>query len=215
MERLLNFWTLKTYITKTLHPVKAREPPKVKKLKIGVAKKFDLIEPNWVYSFSSFIRLYQTRIVSPMLVSMIFNLLDRVFIKSCSNSDSDLKIWNFSDFSDPIVEFTNFVSRVWTQIVERVVVRFDWNFNTIIWHLYVFFFATWKNFPITGDFPRVEKRENEAVFLTLQKTVNLYEIFYVMKVMGKILWGVFLIGRIVNFNFHTFLEFFDFRFERG
>jgi hypothetical protein len=78
----------------------------------------------------------------------------------------------------------------------------------------VFIFATWKNFPITGDFPRAEKRENEAVFLTLQKTVNLYEIFYVMKVMGKILWGVFLIGRIVNFNFHPFLEFSDFQFER-
>jgi hypothetical protein len=71
-----------------------------------------------------------------------------------------------------------------------------------------------KKFPITWDFPRAEKRENEAVFLTLQKTVNLYEIFYVMKVMGKILWGVFLIGRIVNFNFHLFLEFSDFRFER-
>jgi hypothetical protein len=28
----------------------------------------------------------------------------------------------------------------------------------------VFIFATWKNFPITGDFPRAEKRENEAVF---------------------------------------------------
>jgi hypothetical protein len=59
------------------HPVQAREPPKVKKLKIGVARKLDLIEPNWVCSFSSLIRLYQTRIVSLMLVSMIFNLLDR------------------------------------------------------------------------------------------------------------------------------------------
>jgi hypothetical protein len=28
------------------HPVLAREPPKVKKLKIRVARKFDLIEPN-------------------------------------------------------------------------------------------------------------------------------------------------------------------------
>jgi hypothetical protein len=28
------------------HPVQAREPPKVKKLKIRVARKFDLIEPN-------------------------------------------------------------------------------------------------------------------------------------------------------------------------
>jgi hypothetical protein len=28
------------------HPVQTREPPKVKKLKIGVAGKLDLIEPN-------------------------------------------------------------------------------------------------------------------------------------------------------------------------
>jgi hypothetical protein len=28
------------------HPVQAREAPKVKKLKIGVARKLDLIEPN-------------------------------------------------------------------------------------------------------------------------------------------------------------------------
>ncbi len=28
------------------HPVLAREPPKVKKLKIWVARKFDLTEPN-------------------------------------------------------------------------------------------------------------------------------------------------------------------------
>jgi hypothetical protein len=28
------------------HPVQAREPPKVKKLKIRVARKLDLIEPN-------------------------------------------------------------------------------------------------------------------------------------------------------------------------
>jgi hypothetical protein len=28
------------------HPVQTKEPPKVKKLKIGVARKLDLIEPN-------------------------------------------------------------------------------------------------------------------------------------------------------------------------
>ncbi len=67
------------YLTNILHPVQAKEPPKVKKLKIGVARKLDLIEPNWVYSFLTFIRRYQTRIVSSMLVSMIFNLLDRVY----------------------------------------------------------------------------------------------------------------------------------------
>ncbi len=145
----------------------------------------------WICAFSKHIVAYVTQ-----------NSLS-IFLCTCS-----LIVLNF------IVEFTNFVSRVWAQIVERVVVQFHWNFNTIIWNLYVFIFATWKNFPITGDFPRAEKRENEAVFLTLQKTVNLYDFFYVMKVMGKILWGVFLIGRIVNFNFHPFLEFSDFRFER-
>jgi hypothetical protein len=31
---------------KVPHPVLVRKPPKVKKLKIGVAKKSDLIEPN-------------------------------------------------------------------------------------------------------------------------------------------------------------------------
>jgi hypothetical protein len=40
------------------HPVQARELPKAKKFKIRVARKLDLIGPNQVYSFSSFIRLY-------------------------------------------------------------------------------------------------------------------------------------------------------------
>ncbi len=60
---------------KISHPVQHREPLEVKKFKIGVARKPDLIEP--IYSSSSLIRLYQTHIVSPMLVSVIFNLLDR------------------------------------------------------------------------------------------------------------------------------------------
>ncbi len=42
--------------------------------------------------------------------------------------------------------------------------------------------------------------------------VNLYEFFYVMKVIGKILRGVFLIGIIVSFHFHPILEFSDSRF---
>jgi hypothetical protein len=46
LERLLNLKIFGTYFTKILHPVQAREPPKVKKLKIGVARKLDLIEPN-------------------------------------------------------------------------------------------------------------------------------------------------------------------------
>jgi hypothetical protein len=55
------------HLTKIPHSVQAREPPKFKKLKIRVARKLDLIAPNWVYSFSSFIRPYQTHIVRPIL----------------------------------------------------------------------------------------------------------------------------------------------------
>jgi hypothetical protein len=42
---------------------------------------------------------------------------------------------------------------------------------------------------------------------------NLYEIFYVMKVIGKIPVGVFLIGRINMFHFRPFLEFSDWWFR--
>ncbi len=35
------------------HPIQAREPPKVKKLKIGVARKLDLIGPNCIQFFIS------------------------------------------------------------------------------------------------------------------------------------------------------------------
>jgi hypothetical protein len=44
LERLLNFRFFETYFIP--HPVQAREPSKFKKLKIGVARKPDLIEPN-------------------------------------------------------------------------------------------------------------------------------------------------------------------------
>jgi hypothetical protein len=46
LERLLNFWFFESNLTKIPHPVLAREPSKVKKLKIGVARKLDLIGPN-------------------------------------------------------------------------------------------------------------------------------------------------------------------------
>jgi hypothetical protein len=46
LERLLNLRFFETYFTKIPHPVQTKEPPKVKKLKIGVARKLDLIEPN-------------------------------------------------------------------------------------------------------------------------------------------------------------------------
>jgi hypothetical protein len=62
----------------------------------------------------------------------------------------------------------------------------------------VFDFAHLENFPATGGFPGAENRENEAGFREFFEMVNLDEIFYVMKVVGKILRGVFLIGRIVK-----------------
>jgi hypothetical protein len=77
----------------------------------------------------------------------------------------------------------------------------------VIWHLHVFDFSYLENFPATGGFTGAKNRKNEAVFREFFEMVNLYEIFYVMKVVGKILWGVFLIGRIVYFNFHPFLNF--------
>jgi hypothetical protein len=46
LERLLNLRSFEIYFTKILHTVQAREPPKLKKLKIGVARKLDLIGPN-------------------------------------------------------------------------------------------------------------------------------------------------------------------------
>ncbi len=67
MERLLNFWFFEIHFIKIPHLVQAKELPKVKKSKIRVARKIDLIAPNWVCSFSSFIRLYQTHIVRPIL----------------------------------------------------------------------------------------------------------------------------------------------------
>ncbi len=94
-ERLLNFWNSETYVMTIPHPVQVREPPKDKKLKIRVARKSDLIEPNQVYSFSSFIRLYQTHIVRPILFSISFNLLDRVIDVSRSEI-KNLKIFERS-----------------------------------------------------------------------------------------------------------------------
>jgi hypothetical protein len=46
LERLLNLRFFEIYFTKITYPVQARKPPKVKKLKIGVARKLDLIAPN-------------------------------------------------------------------------------------------------------------------------------------------------------------------------
>jgi hypothetical protein len=46
LERLLNLRFFETYLTNIPNPVQARKPLKVKKIKIGVARKLDLIEPN-------------------------------------------------------------------------------------------------------------------------------------------------------------------------
>ncbi len=91
LERLLNFWNFGTYFKLMTHPVKVWDPPKVKKLKIGVARKLDLIEPNWVYSFSSFIEPYQTRIVRPILFLDYWTVF---WIKFSSLS----RPWNFKLF---------------------------------------------------------------------------------------------------------------------
>jgi hypothetical protein len=61
-------------------------------------------------------------------------------------------------------------------------------------------------------FLRAAKRKFEATFHNFFDVVNLNEIFYVMKVIGKIHLGVFIIGRIVNFHFRPILEFSDSRF---
>jgi hypothetical protein len=67
-------------------------------------------------------------------------------------------------------------------------------------------------FPTNGVFLRAAKRKIEAIFHDFFDVVNLNEIFYVMKVIGKIHWGVFVIGRIVYFHFRPILEFSDLRF---
>ncbi len=71
----------------------------------------------------------------------------------------------------------------------------------------MFDFVHFESFPTTGGFLRAANRKNEAVLNDFFEMVNLNEIFYAMKIVGKILRGISLIGRIVNFHFHQFLEF--------
>jgi hypothetical protein len=61
-------------------------------------------------------------------------------------------------------------------------------------------------------FLRAAKRKIKVIFHNFFDAVNLKEIFYVMKVIGKIHWSVFVIGRIVDFHFRPILEFSDLRF---
>jgi hypothetical protein len=68
LESLLNFWIFETYFKLIAHLVQAREPPKAKKSKIRVTRKPELETQNWVYSFSSFIELYQTHIVTAQML---------------------------------------------------------------------------------------------------------------------------------------------------
>ncbi len=63
-----------------------------------------------------------------------------------------------------------------------------------------FDFAHLENFSATDGFSGAENRKNEAVFREFFEMVNLDEIFYVMKVVGKFLVGVFLIKRTVKFT---------------
>ncbi len=91
------------------------------------------------------------------------------------------------------VEISNFVSRVWAQIVKRVVVRFLWNFNTMIWHLYVFILATCKNFPIADDFSRAKKRKNKAVFEILKRRSTCTKFFMLWKWSEKSVWVFFIL----------------------
>jgi hypothetical protein len=46
LERLSNFQFFETYFIKMPNPVQARELPKIKKSKIRVARKLDLLSPN-------------------------------------------------------------------------------------------------------------------------------------------------------------------------
>ncbi len=70
------------------HLVRAREPPK--KLKIRVTRKPDLETQNWVCSFSSFIRLYQTHIVTAQMLFDCWTVLLKAFLIQM--------FWNFSNF---------------------------------------------------------------------------------------------------------------------
>ncbi len=74
--------------------------------------------------------------------------------------------------------------------MKRVIIRFPWILYTIIWYLYAFIFGDCKIFPTTGGFSGAVKRRNDEVFRNIFKMVNLDEIFYVMKVFGKIHLGI-------------------------
>jgi hypothetical protein len=52
---------------------------------------------------------------------------------------------------------------------------------------------------VTVDFESSKQKK-------LGDVVNLDDFSYVMKVIGKIHWGVFVIGKIFSFHFHSSLE---------
>jgi hypothetical protein len=78
--------------------------------------------------------------------------------------------------------------------------------------IYVRFLVIGKIFRPPTSFWARSKGKMERFFLNIFKMVNLNEIFYVMKVVGKIQLGISFIGRIVNFHFRPILEFSDSRF---
>jgi hypothetical protein len=91
------------------------------------------------------------------------------------------------------VEFSNFVSRVWAQIEKRVVVRFYWNFNTMIWHLYVFILATWKIVPITEDISTAKKGKIKRFFEILKRRSTCTKFFMLWKWSEKSVWVFFIL----------------------
>ncbi len=144
-----------------------------------------------VCSFSSFIEPYQTHIVT---AQMLFDCWT-------------VKVAICHLLSNSVTLSVGFVLKLWSAWWSDFTEILTWWSDT-----YVFILATWKNFPITEDFSTAKKRKNKAVFRNFETSVNLYEIFYVMKVVGKIRVGIFHIDRTVDFHFHPLLEFSDFRF---
>ncbi len=106
---------------------------------------------------------------------------------------------------------------VWGQMLKRVIST--WNFNMGIWNLNMEsciynYFNQLENFSDQRLFSWSCKKKIKGIFNIFFDMVNLNEMFYVMKVIGKIHSGIFVVGRIVNFHFRTNLEFSDFRFWR-
>ncbi len=107
-------------------------------------------------------------------------------------------LYHFTFFIEFIVYPSKFGVCVWAQILKRVVVRFRWNFYTIIWHRCAFIFAIWKNFPTTGGFSRATNRGKiMRFFVTKNKNNSMRptctKFFMLWKLSEKSLWVIFLL----------------------